>query len=343
MGKIVLFYVFAPLADPEAIRLWQRALCEALGLRGRIIVSRHGINATVGGEIAAVKRYVRATREYPAFKHADVKWSDGSAEDFPKLSVRVRDEIVTFGVPDEIEVDGGGVRGGGTHLSPDEVHALVEREPGAVFFDGRNAIEAEIGRFAGAVVTPAKTTRDFVTLLDSGAYDHLKGRPVITYCTGGVRCEVLSAVMRSRGFADVYQLDGGIARYGERFGDGGLWEGSMYVFDRRMRVDFSDAAKRIGRCSSAGRPPPTSRTSPHRGTASWRCCARRAREPRPCGPGGRGRRIPGVGQVDAAQPPARRCRRRADRRGGQRLRCGEHRRSAWSRVSAGPVRCRRSR
>ncbi|WP_019203878.1 rhodanese-related sulfurtransferase [Tsukamurella sp. 1534] len=254
MGKIVLFYVFAPLADPEAIRLWQRALCEANDLRGRILVSRHGINVTVGGEIRAVKRYLRATKEYPAFAGADVKWSDGSADDFPKLSVRARDEIVTFGVPDEIEVDDGGVRGGGTHLSPEEVNALVERRPDAVFFDGRNAIEAEIGRFAGAVVTPARTTRDFVELLDSGEYDHLKGRPVITYCTGGVRCEVLSALMRNRGFGEVYQLDGGIARYGERYGDSGLWEGAMYVFDRRMRIDFSDAAKRIGRCTTCGTP-----------------------------------------------------------------------------------------
>ncbi|TWS19403.1 rhodanese-related sulfurtransferase [Tsukamurella asaccharolytica] len=254
MGKVVLFYVFAPLADPEAIRLWQRALCEANGLRGRIIVSRHGINATVGGEIRAVKRYVRALREYAAFKDADVKWSDGSAEDFPKLSVKVRDEIVTFGVPDEVEVDGDGVRGGGVRLSPDAVHALLDEKPDAVFFDGRNAIEAEIGRFAGAVVTPAKTTRDFVALLDAGEYDHLKDRPVITYCTGGVRCEVLSAVMRRRGFGEVYQLDGGIARYGERFGDRGLWEGSMYVFDRRMHLDFSDATTRIGRCAECGAP-----------------------------------------------------------------------------------------
>lgn len=254
MGKIVLFYVFAPLADPDAIRLWQRALCEANGLRGRILVSRHGINVTVGGEIRAVKRYVRATKEYAAFAGAEITWSDGSAEDFPALSVRVRDEIVTFGVPEEIEVGADGVRGGGTRLTPDEVHALLEEKPDAVFFDGRNAIEAEIGRFAGAVVTPAKTTRDFVSLLESGEYDHLKGRPVITYCTGGVRCEVLSAMMRHRGFGEVYQLDGGIARYGERFGDRGLWEGSMYVFDRRMSVDFSDAAVRIGRCSECDAP-----------------------------------------------------------------------------------------
>ncbi|MEE4021838.1 rhodanese-related sulfurtransferase [Gordonia sp. PKS22-38] len=253
--KIVLFYVFTPLADPEAIRLWQQALCEQHGLRGRIIVSPHGINSTVGGDIRQVKRYVRATRSYPAFADADIKWSDGTGDDFPRLSVRVRPEIVTFGVPEEVRVDTDGVVGGGTHLTPREVHDLIaERGDDVVFFDGRNRIEAEVGRFSGAIVTDAQTTRDFVPLLDSGRFDHLKDRPVVTYCTGGVRCEVLSGLMRSRGFREVYQLDGGIVRYGEEFGDDGLWQGSLYVFDNRMTVDFSDHAAVIGTCTRCGSP-----------------------------------------------------------------------------------------
>ncbi|BDZ54581.1 hypothetical protein GCM10025870_16540 [Agromyces marinus] len=139
----------------------------------------------------------------------------------------MRDEIVSFGAPGEVRVDASGVVGGGARLSPDALHELVsERGDEVVFFDGRNAIEAAIGRFRGAIVPPTETTRDFVGLLDSGAYDHLKGRPVVTYCTGGIRCEVLSSLMASRGFGEVYQLEGGIVRYGERFGDSGLWEGS---------------------------------------------------------------------------------------------------------------------
>ncbi|AZG48642.1 oxygen-dependent tRNA uridine(34) hydroxylase TrhO [Gordonia insulae] len=253
--KIVLFYVFTPLADPDAIRLWQQAVCEQHGLRGRIIVSPHGINGTVGGDIAQVKRYVKATRAYPAFKNADIKWSDGTGDDFPRLSVRVRPEIVTFGVPDEVRVDEDGVVGGGTHLSPRAVHDLVaERGDEVVFFDGRNQIEAAVGRFTGAVVPAAQSTRDFVPLLDSGRFDHLKDRPVVTYCTGGVRCEVLSSLMRARGFQEVYQLDGGIVRYGEEFGDDGLWEGSLYVFDERMTVDFSDHVAVVGECARCGAP-----------------------------------------------------------------------------------------
>jgi UPF0176 protein len=253
--KIVLFYVFTPLPDPDAIRLWQHSLASANGLTGRIIVAPHGINVTVGGDVRAVKKYVRGTKEYAPFADADVKWSDGRGDDFPKLSVRVRPEIVTFGAPDEIEVTPDGVVGGGTHLAPEDVHALVaERGDDVVFFDGRNAFEAAVGRFDGAVVPDVENTREFVAQLDSGVFDHLKSKPVVTYCTGGVRCEVLSSLMRSRGFDEVYQLDGGIVRYGEKYGDDGLWSGSLYVFDQRQTVEFSDHAAVIGTCSRCGTP-----------------------------------------------------------------------------------------
>jgi UPF0176 protein len=248
--KIVLFYRFTPLADPEAIRLWQQTLAASNNLTGRILISEHGINATVGGDIADVKRYVRGTRSYAPFKDADIKWSDGAGDDFPRLSVKVRPEIVTFGAPDELKVDADGVVGGGVHLSPNELHELMaKRGDDVVFFDGRNKFEAEIGRFRDAVVPDVATTRDFVAELDSGRYDHLKSKPVVTYCTGGVRCEVLSALMRNRGFDEVYQLDGGIVRYGEAFGDEGLWDGSLYVFDKRMNLDFTDKAVTLGRCT----------------------------------------------------------------------------------------------
>lgn len=254
----MLYYVFVPLPDPEAVRLWQRALCEKLGLTGRILISKDGINGTVGGELNAVKQYVKTTREYPAFRTMDVKWSEGSAADFPRLSVKVRDEIVSFGAPGELKVDENGVVGGGTHLQPEELHALVDakRQTGqeVVFFDGRNAFEARIGRFKDAVVPEVETTHDFIRELDSGKYDGLKDKPVVTYCTGGIRCEVLSALMVNRGFQEVYQLDGGIVRYGETFGDSGLWEGSLYVFDRRMHLEFTPEARTLGRCERCEAP-----------------------------------------------------------------------------------------
>ncbi len=258
--KILLYYVFTPLSDPEAIRLWQRDLCESLGLRGRILISKDGLNGTVGGDLPALKRYVRKTRQYAPFAGIDFKWSEGtglddsgSSLDFPRLVVKVRDEIVSFGSPDALTVNADGVVGGGTRLAPAELHALVAaRGDDVVFFDGRNAFEAEIGRFRGAVVPDVANTREFAAELDSGKYDHLKGQPVVTYCTGGIRCEVLSSLMKDRGFGEVYQLEGGIVRYGEAYGDDGLWDGSLYVFDQRMSVDFSDHTVALGHCQVCG-------------------------------------------------------------------------------------------
>ena len=110
LNKIILYYGFAPVADPKAVMLWQKTLAASLNLKGRIIISKHGINATVGGELRNVKLYVRETREFTAFKDIDFKWSEGTGQDFPKLTVRVRDEVVSFGAPNELKVDENGIR-----------------------------------------------------------------------------------------------------------------------------------------------------------------------------------------------------------------------------------------
>ncbi len=253
MEKIILYYKFTPISDPEAVKLWQRTLCERLNLKGRIIVSKHGINGTVGGNIDDVKTYIKETKQYQGFKKTVFKWSDGSRDDFPRLSVKVRPELVAFGAPDEIIVDENGVVGGGTHLKPEEVNKLVEeRGDDVIFFDGRNAYEAQIGKFKDAVVPDVRTSHDFIKEIEDPKYDAIKDKPIVTYCTGGIRCEALSALMKNRGFKDVYQVDGGIVKYGEKYADEGLWEGSLYIFDQRMNVEFSDKAKTIGTCVHCG-------------------------------------------------------------------------------------------
>ena len=250
MQKILLYYKFTPLADPEAVTLWQKSLTTRLNLKGRILVSKHGINGTVGGDVEDLKAYVRETRLHSGFKGTVFKWSEGSRDDFPRMSVRNRRELVGFkNSDDEFDVDMDGVLDGGQHLKPRQVHELIEKYgDDVVFFDGRNEHEAKIGKFKNAIVPNTNTSRDFIAELESDKYDDIKDKKVITYCTGGVRCEVISAMMKKRGFKDVYQIDGGIVKYGEAYGDDGLWEGALRVFDKRMTVNFSDDAKTIGEC-----------------------------------------------------------------------------------------------
>ena len=136
MQKIILYYKFTPIKDTVTMKLWQKTLADSLNLQGRILISPHGLNGTVGGELEDLKKYIKATKEFPGLKNTVFKWSDGGRENFPRMSVKVRDEIVAFDVADELRVDEFGVGGGGTHLKPKQVHELVEkRGEDVVFFE----------------------------------------------------------------------------------------------------------------------------------------------------------------------------------------------------------------
>jgi UPF0176 protein len=253
MKKVILYYKFVPLSDPGMTMRWQKELCQRLGLKGRIIVSKQGINGTLGGDIENLRKYKREMNASGTFRGIMYKWSDGTGKEFPRLSVKVRQELVAFNRPEEIKVDENGVVGGGKHLKPGVLHKLVEeRGDEVVFFDGRNAYEAQVGKFKNAVVPNTDTTRDFMSEIESDKFNDIKDKPVVTYCTGGVRCEILSVLMKNRGFKEVYQIDGGIVKYGEKYGDDGLWEGNLYIFDDRMTHRFSDKSKDIGECVHCG-------------------------------------------------------------------------------------------
>ncbi len=232
-----------------SVKLWQQVLCESLNLKGRIIIAPKGINGTIGGDLNSLKKYIKETKKYPGFANIDFKWSSGTGDDFPRLQVKVRPELVTFGSPEEIEVGESGIKNGGKHLTPKEVNDLVKKKgEEVVFFDGRNSYEAKIGKFKNAVVPDVETSHDFISEIESGKYDNLKDKPIVTYCTGGIRCEILSAAMLNRGFKEVYQIKGGIFRYAEAFKNSALWEGSLYTFDGRKIIDFEDNPEIIGKC-----------------------------------------------------------------------------------------------
>lgn len=259
MEKIILYYKFVPLADPDMVMRWQRELCERLGLKGRIIISKHGINGTLGGALGSLKGYVKAMNLTTQFKGLQYKWSEGGAEDFPKLSVKVRGELVTLAPGEQFDVFNS-TKG----LKPKAWHDYLQKHPDAIVLDARNEYESDIGAFKGRNVIKPKigNFRDIKPELDKLPKD----QPILTYCTGDVRCEYLSAYMKHKGFPEVYHLDGGVVKYGQQFGDAGHWEGKLYVFDKRMKVAFSDKSKDIGSCVHCA-----NRTSDHINCADKAC------------------------------------------------------------------------
>lgn len=241
MEKIILYYKFVPLSDPDITMRWQRELCVRLNLKGRVIISKHGINGTLGGNIEDLKSYKRAMNETETFKNIEYKWSSGSRDDFPKLSIKVRDELVTL-APDE-EFD---VFNKSKGLRPKEWHEFLQNNPDVILLDARNEYESDIGVFKGKnlVAPKIKTFKDIKPHLDKLPKD----QPVLTYCTGDIRCEYLSAYMTHIGFEEVYHLDGGIVKYGQEFKDEGYWDGKCYVFDKRMNIGFSEDSRDLGNC-----------------------------------------------------------------------------------------------
>jgi UPF0176 protein len=248
MQKIILYYKFVPLKDAAMTMRWQRELCGRLNLRGRVIISQHGINGTLGGELKDVKAYVKAMNLTPEFKGTEYKWSDGTREDFPKLSIKVRKELVTLDPdPEDVAFD---VFDKGTPLRPAAWKKYLEEHPDAIIFDARNNYESQIGKFKNAITPDIKNFKDVKNELEKLPKD----QPVLTYCTGDIRCEYLSAYMKHKGFQDVYHLDGGIVKYGQTFGDDGFWQGKCYVFDKRISVAFNKGGKSadIGVCANCG-------------------------------------------------------------------------------------------
>lgn len=243
MGKILIYYKYVPINDPQEVVNWQKAVCLALGLKGRILIAKEGINGTVGGSDNAAEIYKKIMLSHPLFDDVDIKESEGAADHFPRLRVVVRNEIVTLGVdPEKITA-----KDGGKHLTPDEVHTLLSNRPeDLVILDARNDFESAIGAFKDSITPPIKHFRDLPKYIDEHL-DQFKDKKVLMHCTAGVRCERATAYLKSKGVAkEIYQIEGGIHRYIEKYPDG-FFRGKNYVFDGRLSVKANDDI--LGKCA----------------------------------------------------------------------------------------------
>lgn len=248
--QILLYYLYTPLAEVEEYAREHEALCGRLGLRGRILVAREGINGTVSGTRAGTEEYMRVMRSDPRTAAMEFKIDPADDHAFPRLSVKVRDEVVTLGLGEE---DFSPRDVTGEYLSPSEWRRMLDRED-VVVLDARNDYEWELGRFEGAVLPPVESFRDLPGWVRAHR-DELAGKKLLTYCTGGIRCEKFSGFLVREGFEQVFQLHGGIVTYGKDPDvQGAKFEGKCYVFDERIAVDVNRTgdARVVSRCRHCG-------------------------------------------------------------------------------------------
>ena len=254
---VVLYYKYVRVDDIEQLRRDQLALATQLGLRGRVLLGNEGVNGTLSGPASQVNSYMRAMDSHPLFGGIDWKLSsagDGelsSERPFGDLLVKVVKELVSTGGAVALEDV---AKYGGKHLAPAEFHAALA-DPNAVVLDVRNTFESTIGRFAGAERVPMTSFSEYAAWAES-RLPQLRAAPkVLMYCTGGIRCEKASALLRKRGVDNVCQLDGGIHRYLEAFpDDGGRFKGKNFVFDRRMSQCAPGQQQQLGRCLECSAP-----------------------------------------------------------------------------------------
>jgi len=242
MSKIILFYKYVNIENPNEIMVWQRELCESLELKGRIIIATEGINATLGGTHDNIEKYMQAMNVHPLFMGIDFKDSIGGSEYFPRLRIVVKNEIVNLGIkPEDLTVENTG-----KHLTPKQTHELLQNKPkDLIILDGRNNYEAAVGKFEDAITPDIRYFRQFPEYIDQNL-EQFKDKSVLMYCTGGIRCERASAYLKSKNIAkEVYQVEGGIHRYVEEYPDG-YFKGKNYVFDARITMPVNNEI--LGQC-----------------------------------------------------------------------------------------------
>ncbi|KST95311.1 oxygen-dependent tRNA uridine(34) hydroxylase TrhO [Lactococcus lactis] len=232
--RVLLYYQYVPIEDGETFAQKHLANCKELGLKGRILVADEGINGTVSGTIEQTNAYMELMKNDPRFSSTIFKIDEAEQNAFKKMHVRYRPELVNLSLEDDVNP----LELTGAYLDPKEFREAMLDE-NTVVIDARNDYEFDLGHFRGAIRPEIRSFRELPQWIRDNKEQFMEKR-VLTYCTGGIRCEKFSGWLVREGFKDVGQLHGGIATYGkDPEVQGDLWDGQMYVFDSRIAVPIN--------------------------------------------------------------------------------------------------------
>ncbi|MBP7992156.1 MAG: rhodanese-related sulfurtransferase [Candidatus Magasanikbacteria bacterium] len=246
---IILFYKFVRIDNPKALQKQQRKLCESLNLKGRLLIGKEGINGTFEGTMSAIKKYRAALRKDKRFADIKFKESAGFGAAFPKLKIKVREEIVTLKAG-EFNV----AKQTAKTITAAQLHKWYEKNEDFVVLDLRNSYEIQSGMFEKTIDPGLSKFRDLPEKLEE-LKEKIKGKKVVTVCTGGIRCEKATCLMGMEGFENLYQLKDGMHTYIVKY-PGQHFKGTLYVFDNRITDDIVPTASKetIGACVFCSKP-----------------------------------------------------------------------------------------
>lgn len=249
--RILLYYMYVHIEDHEQYAKSHLKFCKELGLKGRILIAEEGINGTVSGTVEQTQEYMDVMHSDPRFADMVFKIDEAEEHAFKKIFVRPKAEIVTFRLEDDVNPN----ETTGKYLSPKEFYEHLQSDD-VIVIDGRNDYEYDIGHFRNAIRPDVKAFRDFPEWIRNNLSQYNKDKKILTYCTGGIRCEKLSGFLLKEGFEDVAQLHGGIVTYGkDREVQGKLYDGKCYVFDERISVPINRTEEDVvvGKCHHCGK------------------------------------------------------------------------------------------
>ncbi|MDH5474155.1 MAG: rhodanese-related sulfurtransferase [Cyclobacteriaceae bacterium] len=228
---ILLYYCYTKIEDPELFKEEHHQFCLDNNILGRIIIASEGLNGTVSGLKEDCEKYMAHVKADARFDKLEFKIEEHDEHGFKKLHVRIKPEIVHSGFS---YVDP--TKKTGIHLEPHQFKAMKDDED-VVVLDCRSSYEYNLGKFNNAETMEIDNFRDIPAHIDE-LKEKYKGKKIVTYCTGGIKCEKASAYLLDQGFENVYQLHGGIIKYGTEQG-GEDFDGKCYVFDNRIGADIN--------------------------------------------------------------------------------------------------------